>query len=154
MRTELAAAQRRDPRLVATLRYLKDEPQGSYFLEPRRSACLARAGALRYRLTTDGVLVAALEEGGTDRPVVPDATHSPGPRLMTWKHMLLGAVHNTVTGQHRNAKEMAAELAPGHVVSTRIVDRGLLDLVLTLQFVRVGPWSSHVRAASPRRCRK
>ena len=71
---------------------------------------MARAGALRYRLTTDGVLVAALEEGGTDRPGVPDATHSPGPRLMTWKHMLLGAVRNTVTGQRRNAKEMAAWL--------------------------------------------
>ena len=30
---------------------------------------------------------------------------------MTWKHLMLGAVHNTTTGQHRSAKEMELELS-------------------------------------------
>ena len=29
---------------------------------------------------------------------------------MTWKHLLLGAVHNTITGGHRNAANMLTEL--------------------------------------------
>ena len=49
-----------------------------------------------------------------DRPVVPDVKHvgdvKGAPRNMTWKHLLLSAVHNTPTGEHRRASEMAAEL--------------------------------------------
>ena len=40
--------------------------------------------------------------------------YTTGPRdapvSMTWKHLLLGAVHNTVTGGHRSATDMASEL--------------------------------------------
>ena len=73
--------------------------------------------SLMYRMTSDNLLVARGEgdDRSEDLPVVPDATHLsevPGaPRKMTWKHVFLGAVHNTVTGQHRTAREMHDELA-------------------------------------------
>ncbi len=45
-----------------------------------------------------------------DLPVVPDVVHqswvSGAPKNLTWKHVLLGAVHNTATGEHRTAQEM------------------------------------------------
>ena len=53
-------------------------------------------------------------QSDVDLPVVPDAVHEsavPGaPKGLTWKHVLLGAVHNTFTGGHRNAREMHDEL--------------------------------------------
>ena len=70
-----------------------------------------------YRMTSDSLLVARGEgdDRSEDFPVVPDATHlsevSGAPRKMTRKHVFLGAVHNTVTGQHRTAREMHGEPA-------------------------------------------
>ena len=117
MRTQLAEAQRRDPRLVEIIRCLWREPAGSYLPEPRLQYGKVKSRALMYRMTSDNLLVAQGEgdDRSEDLPVVPDATHLsefPGaPRKVTWKHVFLGAVHNTVTGQHRTAREMHNELA-------------------------------------------
>ena len=50
-----------------------------------------------------------------DRPVVPGQVYKGGvanaPSTMTWKHLLLGAVHNTPTGGHRKAADMMQELS-------------------------------------------
>ena len=117
MRTQLAAAQRQDPRLREIIAAIKKEPRGEYASEhPRKDAQKLRARTYRYRLASDGVLVANLAEGEPriDRPVVPDTRYTGGvndtPTTMTWKHLLLGSVHNTVTGSHRNATDMATEL--------------------------------------------
>ena len=117
MRTQLAAAQRQDPRLREIIAAIKKEPRGEYASEhPRKDAQKLRARTYRYRLASDGVLVANLAEGEPriDRPVVPDTRYTGGvndtPTTMTWKHLLLGSVHNTVVGSHRNATEMATEL--------------------------------------------
>ena len=117
MRRELACAQRKDPRLLELIRHLQKEPAGSYLAEPRGPEMQkVKHRALQYRLTTDNVLVAKGEGDilGEDLPVIPEVVHDsdvPGaPKKSTWKHVLLGAVHNTITGQHRTAKEMHDEL--------------------------------------------
>ena len=117
MRTQLAAAQRQDPRLREIIAAIKKEPRGEYASEhPRKDAQKLKARTYHYRLASDGVLVANISEGEPriDRPVVPDTRYTSGnkdaPTAMTWKHLLLGSVHNTITGSHRNAMEMAAEL--------------------------------------------
>ena len=117
LRTQMAEAQRRDPRLLEIVRFLRKEPAGSYLPAPRAQLGKVRRRALLYRLTSDHLLVARGEgeAHSEDLPVVPDATHLsevPGaPRKMTWKHVFLGAVHNTATGQHRTAREMHDELS-------------------------------------------
>ena len=117
VRSQLAAAQRQDPRLDQIIRHLRGERAGSYVAEPRGpDSRKVQARSLKYRLTIDNVLVARLEgdELSEDLPVVPDSPHScdvPGaPQHISWKHSLPGAVHDTVTGEHRSAKEMANEL--------------------------------------------
>ncbi len=47
-----------------------------------------------------------------DRPVIPDTPYEAKGALskMTWKQLLLGSVHNTVTGYHRRAEDMYEEL--------------------------------------------
>ena len=116
MRTQLAKAQRQDPRLLEIINHLKGEQLGTYVAEPRSAAPRIRHRALRYRMTTDNVLVARVDgdEIVGDRPVVPDVHYESdaknAPRRMTWKHVLLAAVHNTATGSHRNAQDMVTEL--------------------------------------------
>ena len=108
MRTQLAEAQRRDPR----------RSPGVCGEGPRVHTCPSRAcstgklrRALMYRMMSDNLLVARGEgdDHSEDLPVVLDATHPsevPGaPRKITWKHVFLGAVHNTVTGHHRTARD-------------------------------------------------
>ena len=116
LRTELARAQRQDPRLADIISALKKEPAGTYLAEPRQpEGRRTKVRANQYRLASDGVLVARPEDSHSeDRPVVPDLPYtSPDkktPRAMTWKHLLLGAVHNTSTGHHRSAHGMQVEL--------------------------------------------
>ena len=117
MRGQMAVAQRKDPRLLEIIKFLQKEPAGSYMAEPRGAELRKiKVRALKYRLTSDKLLVARGEEDelGDDLPVVPDVVHEsvvPGaPKSMTWRHVLLGAVHNTPTGEHRRATEMRDEL--------------------------------------------
>ena len=94
------------------------EPAGSYLSEPRGpEGRKVKARALKYRVTSDGVLVARADNDaalGEDLPVVPDVRHASdvegAPRGLSWKHVMLGAVHNTVTGSHRRPQEMHDEL--------------------------------------------
>ena len=94
---------------------LRKQPAGTYLAEPRSGAVRkVRARTHQFRLTTDNVLVAKETERVTeDRPVIPNVPYKgPNhPKTMTWKHLMLGAVHNTTTGQHRSAKEMELELS-------------------------------------------
>ena len=117
MRTQLAAAQRRDPLLFAIIRALEREPRGNYASDnPVLDGRRLKARLYKYRLASDGVLVARSDnnEPTVDRPVVPDAPYEYGtdraPSNMTWKHLLLGAVHNPITGLHKKAVDMASEL--------------------------------------------
>jgi transposase InsO family protein len=117
LRTQLAKAQRTDPRLSEIIAKLRNESAGSYLSEPRGPEYKkVKFRAFKYRLTNDKVLVARDEDSQfyEDLPVIPEVAHVsdvPGaPKNMSWKHVLLGAVHNTVTGQHRNAQEMHDEL--------------------------------------------
>ena len=117
MRTQLAAAQRRDPRLSAIIRALKREPRGNYVSDtPGVDGRRLKARLYKYRLASDGVLVARPDDDNpsVDRPVVSDSPYEYGndraPSTMTWKHLLLGAVHNTITGLHKKAADMANEL--------------------------------------------
>ena len=75
MRTQLAAAQRQDPRLNEIIQQLRGAPLGSYLAEPRgREALRAQTRAYNYRLASDKVLVARVDGDSVvmDRPVVPD----------------------------------------------------------------------------------
>ena len=75
-----------------------------------------KARLYKYRLASDGVLVARPDDDNpsVDRPVVPDSPYEYGndraPSTMTWKHLLLGAVHNTITGLHKKAADMTSDL--------------------------------------------
>ena len=117
LRTQIAKAQRKDPRLAQIISRLRREKAGAYIAEPRGPEhAKIKSRALHYRLTSDDVLVAkdSPDGPGEDRPVIPDTQHEgdiPGaPKNMTWKHLMLAAVHNSTTGQHRRASEMASEL--------------------------------------------
>ena len=117
LRPQLREAQQRDPRLHEIMQRLKGSRMGDYVAEARGAeGQKVHRRALKYRLASDGMLVARDEGEGSqeDRPVIPDAPHVEGipgtPKTMTWKHLMLGAVHNTVTGNHRNAQEMCDEL--------------------------------------------
>ena len=67
-------------------------------------------------LISDVVLVAKLEDELAELPVVPNVKYDGAsaaedrPKGMTWKHLLSGFVHQTPTGPHLRAVEMAAEL--------------------------------------------
>ena len=81
MRTQLAAAQRQDPRPREIIAAIKKEPRGEYASEhPRKDAQKLRARTYNYRPPSDGVLVANISEGEAriDRPVVPDIRYTSG----------------------------------------------------------------------------
>ena len=72
MRSQLAAAQRRDPRLSEIILYLRKEKAGSYLPEPRGASLKkVRERSYQYRLTSDNVLVARFDNDSIheDRPV-------------------------------------------------------------------------------------
>ena len=62
--------------------------------------------AEHFELTSDGVLVAKLEYELAELPVVPNVKYDGAsaaedrPKGMTWKHLLLGFVHQALTGPH------------------------------------------------------
>ena len=108
MRTQLAESQRRDPRLREIIVALRGLPKNAYHRDTaKQESRRLKARAYKYRLASDGVLVAQpdIEESHVDRPVVPETTYTSGmkdaPKCMTWKHLLLGAVHNTITGKRQ-----------------------------------------------------
>jgi len=115
MRTQLRQAQAKDPRLVQIISSLKKMNKGSYLAEPRGpDSHKVKVRAYEYRLASDGLLVARENLGEVcDRPVIPDVQHeSPtAPRNMTWKHLILGSMHNTISGAHRRPEEMHHELS-------------------------------------------
>ena len=139
MRGQLAKAQRQDPRLLEIINYLQKQPAGSYMSEPRADLRKVKSRALKFRLTSDKLLVARPEIAShdIDLPCIPDVQHESSipeaPATQTWKHMLLGAVHNTVTGQHRTRQEMHDEVATllvGFLLSLclKIVYNGVHDV--------------------------
>lgn len=104
----------KDPRLSQIIASLRKQPKGSYLAEPRGpEGHKVKVRTLQYRLASDGLLVAKEEDGNfPDRPIIPEGLYSSSgaPTLMTWKHLILAAVHNTATGAHRRAEEMFNEL--------------------------------------------
>ena len=114
LRGPLRVAQEKDPRLSPIIATLRKQPKGTYIAEPRGPDSLkVKVRSLQYRLASDGLLVAKESDVLLpDRPVIPElAYESPGaPSRMTWKHMILGAMHNTPTGAHRRPEEMFDEL--------------------------------------------
>jgi len=114
LRSQLAIAQGKDPRLSQIIATLRKQPKGTYLAEPHGSEGFkVKARALSYRLATDGLLVAKEESTHLpDRPVIPDTPYEAkgAPARMTWKHFVLGAMHNTVSGAHRRPEEMHEEL--------------------------------------------
>ena len=63
LRTELARAQRADPRMAGIIAKLRKEPLGSFISEPRGpEGRKFKVRALKYRLASDGVLVARQED--------------------------------------------------------------------------------------------
>ena len=108
LRVQLRVAQEKDPRLSPIIAALRKQPPSSYLSEPRGpESRRTNARALEYRLASDGVLVAK-EDGKllSDRPVIPDQPYADSKIKTTWKHVILGAAHNTLTGAHRRAEEM------------------------------------------------
>jgi len=115
LRKELAEGQRQDPELNDIIKYLEKQPLGSItHAKHLKSALVKRAE--HFKLASDGVLVAKLEDDLHDRPVVPNVAYAgesslpEKPKNMTWKHLLLAMVHQTPTGPHLRATEMVAEL--------------------------------------------
>jgi hypothetical protein len=116
LRTELAAAQRQDPRLSQIISYLEKKPAGTYLVQPRTELAKVKHDAESYRLAADGVLILKVSDELMELPVVPDVLYSgssklaQAPKRMSWKHLLLASMHNTSTGLHKNANEMYNEL--------------------------------------------
>ena len=110
LRGELARAQHADPVLHEIRSMLKNQPAGTYISEPRGPETKkVKERTHKFRLTSDNLLVAKDNGSATeDRPVIPNVPYKgpDAPRTMTWKHLMLGAVHNTTLGQHRSAREM------------------------------------------------
>ena len=68
MRTQLARAQRQDPRLAEIIAHLRRRPAGEYLAEPRGpEARKVKTRALQYRLASDSVLLAKLGEDSTSQ---------------------------------------------------------------------------------------
>ena len=116
LRGKLRIAQEKDPRLSPIIAALRKQPKGTYIAEPAsQESFKVQARAQQYRLASDGALVAKEERstlGSTlDKPVIPNIVFdAPGaPTKMTWKHFILGSMHNTTTGAHRRAEEMHDE---------------------------------------------
>ena len=114
MRAELGEAQRKDPSLREIIAVLERKPAGESVAAPRGGDFRrARARAEDYLLGEDGLL---LRKGvdGPHLPVIPStvydgALRSPeAPAKMTWKHLLLGSVHNAAA--HRGVNDMVTEL--------------------------------------------
>ena len=103
--------------MLEIIKALEKQPRGDYYSEnPKLEARKMRARASKYRMASDGVLLACRDEGApdVDKPVIPDVPCTTGvegaPPTMTWKHLILGAIHNTIIGAHRNSQHMMAEL--------------------------------------------
>jgi len=116
---ELQKAQSLDPGLKDIIMYLKKQPANTYLADPLREnrKVAARAGKYVLRSKGDGVLLMRHDpELNRDLPVVPEVPYMgeskslDAPKRMTWKHLLLGAVHNVCTAAHKQSKEMAEEL--------------------------------------------
>ena len=120
MRKEMSVAQLSDPALKAIISCLKKEPAGTYLADPLREGLKTRSRAAQYCYRNNseglGLLMCHDPELQRDLPVVPEIVYDgsskskDAPKRMTWKHLLLGAVHNTATGNHKNPKDMVNEL--------------------------------------------
>ena len=130
---------------------------GTYLSEPRGpDARKIKTRSLKYRLSSDGVLVGKHEdqESSCDKPVLPnvpfDSSLKDAPCSMTWKHVLLAAVHNTATGCHRKASDMAREL--GQLVTwwpPEDLKKGLCYLDRAVQVMHGGKSNAAGRATIP-----
>ena len=115
MRKELIAAQRSDPRLKEIIGVLERKPLGSFLAAPRVEGKRAQARSDNYKLAADGLLLLKTDDSVSELPVVPDVLYlgesrsADAPKRMTWKHLLLGAVHNA--SAHLSAKQMQEELS-------------------------------------------
>ena len=115
LRKEIASAQRQDPELNDIIRYLEKQPLGSITHAKHLKSSLVKR-AEYFKLASDGVLIAKLEDELAELPVVPNVRYcgesgaEDRPKNMTWKHLLLSAVHLTPTGPHLRPAEMVNEL--------------------------------------------
>ena len=116
LRDDLKVAQSQDPKLVQIINVLKKKLLGEFIadtLGPSREVKKARARASHFKLAADGVLLGKLEEHSEFLPCVPDVKYlgasrtKDAPGNMTWKHLLLAAVHNTHAAPHLHAKDNA-----------------------------------------------
>ena len=118
LRGQLRTAQRQDPVLQAVIKRLGGQAAGTYLVDPRgKEAKRVSHMSQRFRLSSDGVLVASAE-GDDSRPelpvvpLVPYANKIEGaPPNMTWKHFLLAAAHNDPTSLHRHHRDMVPFLS-------------------------------------------
>ena len=120
MRQELQEAQVKDPGLKNLIACLSKEPAGTYLADPLRESRKTHVRASKYclRAGEDGktVLMRHDPDLNRDLPVVPEVLYdgpskvADAPKRMTWKHLLLGAVHNISTAAHQQAKEMCHDL--------------------------------------------
>ena len=115
MRDELKVAQRRDPRLAEIIAFLEKKPAGEFLAAPRRDMRRTKVRADEFKLAEDGVLLGKVEElGNVTLPVLPDVKYEGetkmdnAPPRMTWKHLVLAAVHNA--SAHRGVTEIVNEL--------------------------------------------
>ena len=119
MREELKAAQQKDPKLVQVFGVLSKKKLGEFIsdaLGPSPEVHRAKARACHFKVASDGVLLGKLENKEIYLPVVPDTPYvslgpNKGPANMTWKHLLLGTVHNTRAAAHLSSADMCSELS-------------------------------------------
>ena len=82
LRKEIAEAQRQDPELKEIVRYLEKQPLGSItYAKHLKSSLVKRAE--HFKLASDGVLVAKLEDELAELHVVPNVRYSRGQRQRT-----------------------------------------------------------------------
>ena len=119
LRDELKEAQRHDPKLTQIVGILSNKRPGEFIADsrgPSREVKKARARAAHFKLAEDGVLCGKFEDSSEFLPCVPDTPYlgsgrsKTAPGGMTWKHLFLGAVHNTRASPHLSARDMEAEL--------------------------------------------
>ena len=119
LRDELKIAQLKDPKFVQIIGVLKKKPAGEFIAEslgPSAELKKAKARAVNFTLADDGLLLGKEESAAVYLPCVPDGRylgsgrHAKTPFNMTWKHLLLGAVHNTRAAAHLSAADMHQEL--------------------------------------------
>ena len=119
LRDELKIAQGKDPKLIQIIACLDKKPPQTYIadcLGPSAELKKCRARVVHFRLAEDRRLHGKHEDGSVYLPVVPDGPYvgagraKNAPCNMTWKHLLLGAVHNTRAAAHLSAQDMFNEL--------------------------------------------